>query len=491
MRLSQMVKAVDAVYQLGDPNPTIRGLSEDSRTVRKGDLFFAIPGAKVDGASFARSALRRGAAALVVQDRPLEGVSAPQLVVPDIRRALAAAAHAFFGRPSRRLSVIGVTGTKGKTTTTYLIRSLLESAGRPAGLLGTVAYETGKRRVDAPNTTPSSLTVASLLAEMVRNRRQACVMEVSSHALEMDRVRGVEFRAAVFTNLTREHLDYHHTFAAYFAAKRRLFTEFPSVKVRVVNADDPWGAKLLAQLGRKAVGYGLKTRCAYRAKDVRVAPHRLSFQVDGHAFEAPLSGHFNVTNALAAVTVLRELGLPWNILVEGLREAPPPPGRFERVEAGQPFTVLVDYAHSPAALEEALKAARKLAGKGGRVLSVFGCGGDRDRTKRPIMGRLSASLADLSFLTSDNPRTEDPKAILREVLGGIPKGLLRNGSRRVWVEVDRAEALRSCLQKAQAGDVVLVAGKGHETYQILGDRKVHFDDRETVKRLLKKVGRAS
>jgi UDP-N-acetylmuramoyl-L-alanyl-D-glutamate--2,6-diaminopimelate ligase len=396
---------------------------------------------------------------------------------------LADAAHVFFGNPSHALTVVGVTGTKGKTTTSSLIRSLLTAAGKLSGLLGTVSYETGKRTVDAPNTTPSALTVARLLDEMRRNRLKAVSMEVSSHALEMERVKNVEFDGVVFTNLSREHLDFHHTFPKYYAAKRRLFFEFPTVKVRAVNADDAWGRKLLKELGRKGVGFGLKQRCAYCADQVVIEPRRIAFRVQGKQFEAPLSGRFNVYNALAAISVLRELGLPWNALQKSLSVTLPPPGRFERVEEGQPFTVLVDYAHSPGALKEALREARHLAGKKGRVLSLFGCGGDRDRTKRPVMGHLSATLADLTYVTSDNPRSEDPRAILKEVLSGVPS----QERASVHVEVDRSEAIRQVLQVAEADDVVLIAGKGHETYQIVGGKKAHFDDREVARKVLKSL----
>ncbi len=482
MRLSDLARRVDAAYIHGAGDPAVRGLCEDSRSARRGDVFFALGGSKVDGASFAAKAVAAGAVAVVTQDKPLEGLKAPQVVVPDARRALADAAHAFFRAPSEALTVVGVTGTKGKTTTSGLIRFLLEAAGRPCGLIGTITYETGKRSVEAPNTTPSSLTVARLMDEMRRNRLRAVSMEVSSHSLELDRVRHVAFDAAVFTNLSREHMDFHHTFAKYYAAKRRLFVEYPSVRVRVANADDAYGRRLLGELGRKVQGFGLKTPCAFRATEVVVEPHRLAFRLQGKAFEAPLSGRFNVYNALAALSVLRGLGIPWGRLQDALRVAPAPPGRFERVEAGQPFTVLVDYAHSPASLREALREARHLAGRKGRVLSLFGCGGDRDRTKRPVMGHLSSTLADLTFVTSDNPRTEEPKAILREVLKGA-----RKGPGVVHSDVDRASAIEAALRAARPGDVVLLAGKGHETYQIVGDKKTHFDDREVARKVLRSI----
>lgn len=485
MKLSRLAQTMEAAYLHGSGDPVVKGLREDSRAARRGDVFFALGGSKVDGASFAGKAVASGAVAVVVQDRPIPSLRVPQVVVSDVRQALAKAARAFYHDPSDSLLVVGVTGTKGKTTTSMLIRSILGAAGKPCGLIGTVSYETGRRSVPAPNTTPSSLTVFSLMDEMRRARQKAVSMEVSSHALELGRVAGVSFDAAVFTNLSREHLDFHHTFAKYFAAKRRLFFEYPTVKVRVANADDAWGAKLLKELGSKGVGFGLKARCAFRAGDVVIEPHRVAFRVQGKAFEAPLSGRFNVYNALASLSVLRELGLSWGALQDALRHAPAPPGRFERVEEGQPFTVLVDYAHSPAALQEALREARHLAGRGHKVLSVFGCGGDRDRTKRPVMGHLSAKLADWTCVTSDNPRSEDPKAIVKEVLKGVPA--VHRG--RVFAEVDRSDAIREALRAAKPGDVVLLAGKGHETYQIVGEQKRHFDDREEARKTLRALAR--
>jgi UDP-N-acetylmuramyl-tripeptide synthetase len=485
MKLSRLAQIMEAAYIRGAKDPIITGLCEDSRLVKRGDVFFALDGSKVDGAAFAAKATAGGAVAVVAQDTPLPDLKVPQVVVADARKALASAAHAFFKNPSAGLTVVGVTGTKGKTTTSFLIRSVLSAAGYPCGLMGTVSYETGKRSIPAPNTTPSSLTVEKLLAEMRANRLKAVSMEVSSHALELERVADVEFDAAVFTNLSREHLDFHHTFQKYYLAKRRLFFEFPSVKVRVVNADDAWGQKLLRELGPKGVGFGIRKRCAFHAENVVIEPHRVCFKVQGHPFEAPLSGRFNVYNALAAISVLRGLGISWGLLQDALRTAPAPPGRFERVEAGQPFTVLVDYAHSPAALKEALREARHLAGRKGRVLSVFGCGGERDRTKRPVMGHLSATLADLTYVTSDNPRSENPISILKEVLSGVPKSKDVKGP--VHAEVDRGIAIRKVLHAAESGDVVLIAGKGHETYQIVGEKKIHFDDRETAREVLKSL----
>jgi UDP-N-acetylmuramyl-tripeptide synthetase len=306
----------------------------------------------------------------------------------------------------------------------------------------------------------------------------------------MKRVKGIEFKGAAFTNLGRDHLDYHKDFAHYFAAKKKLFTDFPTLKARVVNADDAYGKKLLRALGNKGVGYGIKTACRYQAKNVDHQPGQIRFEVQGHKFEAPLSGLFNIYNSLAAIAVLKESGLSWEALQKGLRNAPAVPGRFEKVSVGQDFTVLVDYAHTSDALEQALIAAREILDKPSqKLISVFGCGGDRDRTKRPLMGRISAQLADLTVVTSDNPRTEEPGSILKEIVKGIPAGLSRNGHQRVFVKEDRAKAIQLALSKAGTGDLVLIAGKGHENYQIIGDKKIHFDDREMARKLLKQMAR--
>lgn len=489
MRFRQLARTVKGARIEGKGDPALTGISENSKLAKKGELFACLSGAKVDGRLYAQEAAAKGAKALLVEGRPLPGFELPQLVVKDSREALARLAHIFYGNPSHRVKVVGVTGTKGKTTTTYLIRSILERSGHKAALFGTIAYQVGRKSIEANNTTPSSLTLAKLLAEAKRVGCSWAVMEVSSHALSMKRVLGIEFQGAVFTNLGRDHLDYHKDFEHYFQAKRRLFTEFPTVKARVANADDPYGRKLLAGLKGKGVGYGIKTKCAYQAKKVEHRPGFIGFEVQGREFQAPLSGLFNIYNSLAAIAVLRELGLSWEALQEGLAQAPAVPGRFEKVSAGQDFTVLVDYAHTPDALEQALIASREILGEKAphRLISVFGCGGDRDRTKRPLMGNISARLADLTVVTSDNPRTEDPKAILKEVMGGIPKGLSHNGHQRVFVKEDRGEAIRLALSKARKGDLVLIAGKGHETYQIIGEKKLHFDDREMARKILRKL----
>jgi UDP-N-acetylmuramoyl-L-alanyl-D-glutamate--2,6-diaminopimelate ligase len=486
LSLAQKLKGAKVV---GKGNPDLTGIAENSKQTHSGELFVCVPGAKVDGRVYAQEAVELGAKGVVVQEKPLNGLSVPQLVVKDSREALARLAHLYYGDPSKKVKVIGVTGTKGKTTTTYLIRSILERAGQPAGLIGTIAYQIGKKIYEANNTTPSSLVIVKLLDEMRRQKCKWGVMEVSSHALEMKRVLGIDFKGAVFTNLGRDHLDYHKNFTHYFHAKRRLFTEFKSVEARAVNADDTYGQKLLSEFKSKAVGYGLKAKCAYQALKVEHRPGFIGFEVQGHAFKAPLTGIFNIYNSLAAISILRELGLSWQTLQDGLKHAPAVPGRFEEVAAGQDFTVLVDYAHTPDALKQALIASREILGKKSfhKLISVFGCGGDRDRTKRPLMGKISSQLADMTVVTSDNPRTEKPAVILEDILRGIPHPLMQNGHRRVWVEEERAEAIKLALSMAKQGDLVLIAGKGHETYQVIGEEKQHFDDREVSRELLKKM----
>jgi UDP-N-acetylmuramoyl-L-alanyl-D-glutamate--2,6-diaminopimelate ligase len=485
VKLSQLVKTLGLPRPAAGKDLNISGLCEDSRSVKLGDLFFCLSGAKQDGRDFARQAVERGALGLVVEKEAIPDLGVPQLVVKDGRIALALAARAFYRNPSRRVKVIGVTGTKGKTTTTFLIRHLLEKMGCPTGLIGTISYQVGNKTYDAPNTTPSALTVQRLLSEMEKAGCSHAVMEVSSHSLVQNRVLGVEFQGAAFTNLGRDHLDFHKNFSNYFKAKSILFKHFPSVRARAVNADDPWGRKLLKTLGRKGVGFGIKTPCRYQASQVRLSPGRSSFVLQGMEFEVPLTGLFNVYNSLTALSVLAELGFSLKTLGAALRLAPAVPGRFEKVSGGQDFTVLVDYAHTSDALEQALRASRDTLRQttGGRLLSVFGCGGDRDRTKRPLMGKISSELADLTVVTSDNPRTEKPKAILKEILSGIPE----KSRKGVFVREDRRSAIRLALSRARKGDLVLIAGKGHETYQIFGTQKVHFDDREEARKALKEL----
>ncbi|MHB8049701.1 MAG: UDP-N-acetylmuramoyl-L-alanyl-D-glutamate--2,6-diaminopimelate ligase [Coriobacteriia bacterium] len=458
----------------------ISGVAYRSDLTRPGDVFFCIPGFQRDGHEFAADAVAHGAVA-VVCERTVE-VAVPQIIVPDARRALAVAASRFFGQPSRRLSIAGVTGTNGKTTTTYLIDSVLRCTGRTTGLIGTVETRIGDVRQPSARTTPESADLQALLAKMVREGVDAVSMEVSSHAIDLHRVDAVEFAVAAFTNLTQDHLDYHHTLAEYWSVKRRLFTEL-EVAERVVNIDDSYGAGLAAALGDVWTVGRAKT-AAVRAVDERPGADSTVFTLvtpHGSAeLVLPLAGAYNVSNALVAAGCGLALGLGLEAVVDGLNHAPQVPGRLERIDEGQQFTVLVDYAHTPDSLGKAIAAVRAVTP--GRVITVFGCGGDRDPEKRPLMGRAAGEAADVVVVTSDNPRSEDPVGIILAIEDG-----LRGTAAVHTAEVDRRSAIGSALAMARPGDAVLIAGKGHEDYQIFADRTIHFDDREVAREELRSL----
>ncbi|OPZ46468.1 MAG: UDP-N-acetylmuramoyl-L-alanyl-D-glutamate--2,6-diaminopimelate ligase [Actinobacteria bacterium ADurb.BinA094] len=486
MKLSELLEGVADVTVRGDPDTEIRGLACHTRDVADGTLFFCVPGLTFDGHDFAAAAVRAGAAAVVCAREA--GVSVPQVVAPSVRRALASVAARWYGHPSRELTVAGVTGTNGKTTTAYLLAGVLAAAGRPSGLLGTVANRIGGVEHPVKLTTAESLDLQRMFREMATAGDAACVLEVSSHALVQDRAAGIDFDVVVFSNLTRDHLDYHRDLEDYFGAKRRLFLP-DGVRnghaLAVVNVGDEFGARLAHEC---APQYGADLWTYAVADDagpgVTVAARDLHLSADGSTFtlECPrlalrapvrlrLAARFNVENALAAATAGLALGLPPEAVVRGLAATGSVPGRFEAVRAGQPFGVLVDYSHTPDSLENALEAARAVTP--GRLLVVFGCGGDRDRGKRPLMGALGARLADRSIVTSDNPRSEDPLAIIDEIVAGVPA----ESAGRVVVEPDRRRAIRMALGEAVAGDTVLIAGKGHEQGQTIGDDVIPFDDR--------------
>jgi UDP-N-acetylmuramoyl-L-alanyl-D-glutamate--2,6-diaminopimelate ligase len=444
----------------------IADLAFDHRLVRRGTLFFCVPGFTRDGHDFAAEAVHAGAAALVVE-RPLR-LDVPEVLVPSVRAAMAAAAARFHGDPTARLDVVGVTGTNGKTTTAFLVRELLEAAGRRCGLLGTVKAVIGGKEREIARTTPEAIDLERDFAAMVAAGDDACAMEVSSHALALHRADAIHFAVAIFTNLTQDHLDFHPTMESYFEAKRRLFTLGP--RAAVVNVDDAYGRRLAGELPG-VVTFAIDNDATYRARDVAtgLAGSHFTLECPDGAVElrSPLPGRFNVSNVLAAVAAVRQLGVPLATIAAALPAAGRVPGRFEPVDEGQDFAVLVDYAHTPDSLENVLRAARGLTD--GRVHCVFGCGGDRDRGKRPLMGRIAAELADRVLVTSDNPRSEDPEAIIREILAGAGNGT-------EW-QVDRRAAIAEAIRDADAGDVVVIAGKGHEQGQELaGGRKVPFDD---------------
>ena len=457
MDLERLVSALEPVEVLGRPSVDVRDLAYDARTVGDGGLFFAVPGERADGHDFASEAVERGAVALVVE-RVLD-LPVPQVVVRDSRAAMAPAADVFFGKPTRDLDVVGVTGTSGKTTTSHLLFAILAAAGRRPGLLGTVEARVGGERRGVVRTTPEAIDLQRLFREMLDAGDRCCAMEASSHASVLHRLDNVRFAALVFTNLSQDHLDFHGDMESYFEAKRRLFVGRPP---SAVNVGDEWGRRLAAELP-EALTYGL-------ASEAAIGPEAL----DG--VELRLRGRFNVENALAAVAAARLLGVDDDAIRRGLEAVRGVPGRFESVEAGQPFHVIVDYAHKPDALEKVLRAARELAGEK-HVICVVGAGGDRDRGKRPVMGRLASELADVAIVTSDNPRREDPEAIAAEIASGP--------NSEVEVELDRAAAIGRALELARPGDVVLIAGKGAEQGQEFADRTVPFDDREAAKEALK------
>jgi UDP-N-acetylmuramoyl-L-alanyl-D-glutamate--2,6-diaminopimelate ligase len=444
------------------PAVEVWALAYDNRLVTPGTLFFCVPGFTRDGHDYAQDAIARGAVALVVQ-RPL-GTTVPEILVDDVRAAMAPAAAALAGNPTARLTTVGITGTNGKTTSAFLVRSLLEAGGRRTGLLGTVTAIVGGEQHAVARTTPEAIDLQRTFADMLAAGDDAVVMEVSSHALALHRADAIHWSAAVFTNLTQDHLDFHADMEDYFLAKRRLFEAGP--ELAVINVDDPYGARLARDFPQ-AIRIGLDAHDAQvRATAIEGDASGSSFAVDGLALRTTLPGRFNVLNALGAVVVARELGVDDAAVARGLAAAERVPGRFEPVDEGQPFAVFVDYSHKPDALEAVLRTARGLTR--GRLIVVFGAGGDRDRGKRPLMGRAAAAHADVAIITSDNPRNEDPEAIMAAVAEGAPD------AERV---VDRQAAIERAVALAAPGDVVVVAGKGHERYQEFEDgRTVPFDD---------------
>ncbi|MBC7341300.1 MAG: UDP-N-acetylmuramoyl-L-alanyl-D-glutamate--2,6-diaminopimelate ligase [Clostridia bacterium] len=483
-RLSEVLEGVKIIEKIGGADPVVNGIAYDSRKVKPGDVFVCIQGYRTDGHRYAGEALQRGAVALVFEKDLEVPLGIAGVKVKDSRTTLGLLAANFYGHPSHRLRLIGVTGTNGKTTTTHLIERIMQKAGLRAGLIGTIANRIGDRHLAAIHTTPESADLQELLALMVENGAKYAVMEVSSHALQLNRVAGCYFSGAVFTNLTQDHLDFHSDMQEYAKAKSLLFSSlYPAIGVlpyAIINADDPWGHFMHDHCRVPVWKYGIKTQSAdFWAGEVSLSSQGTTFlahgpwgQVEVHL---QLPGWFNVYNALAAMAVgyLEQLDL--GVTVAALESLPGVPGRFERVDCGQDFTVIVDYAHSPDSLKKALQTARQITS--GQLICVFGCGGDRDRGKRPLMGEVAGKYADQVIVTSDNPRSENPIAIIDDILSG----LARSGDTKVKVLKDRREAIHEALRGARSGDLVLIAGKGHETYQIIGDQVLPFDDREVVR----------
>ncbi|HEV8586357.1 MAG TPA: UDP-N-acetylmuramoyl-L-alanyl-D-glutamate--2,6-diaminopimelate ligase [Methylomirabilota bacterium] len=486
--MSTLLNALADKRVVGTPPATVTGLTADSRRVAPGDAFVAVPGFKQDARRFVPEAAARGATLVVTEGEPLADVRVAQVLVPSARRALAALAGAFWEHPSRALTLVGITGTNGKTTTSYLVDALLRARGGATGILGTIQYVVGDEVRPAGQTTPEALEIEAMLAVMRERGVRGVAMEVSSHALALSRVDVLAFDVAVFTNLTQDHLDFHGTLDEYGRAKRRLFELTAASpkprRVAVVNADDPAGAGMTAGLSLETLTYGLRPGARVRATEWTSTLDGVRMTVDTPAgrlaLTSPLIGEHNVMNLLAAVGVGLALGMAPDAVARALGGVQTVPGRFEQVRAGQPFLVVVDYAHTPDALERVLTTARKITT--GRLGVVFGCGGDRDRGKRPIMGEIAARLCDRAWITSDNPRSENPDAIVAEVAVGAAR--VAGGMERSVRLPDRRAAIAGALAWAGRGDTVVIAGKGHETYQIVGADVLPFDDREVARGLL-------
>ena len=491
MKLSELLAGVALRETLAPAlaNQEVTGLEYDSRRVEKGFVFFAFPGSRVDGRRFAQNALELGALAVVSElPRPADFTGNPStwIEVEHGRHALAAASANFYQHPDERVSFTGITGTNGKTTTAYLIEAILRASGKITGLLGTIEYRLAGEIRPSPNTTPESLDVMRFAAELEMRGGTHLISEVSSHALALGRVYGFHFHTAVFTNLTRDHLDFHGTMEEYGAAKRRLFLGPPAPQWAVLNADDPVSKTMTPDHpGPRTIWYGIAAEAGLRAENIVSGFSGLRFEVRWNgrraSVESPLLGRVNVSNILAAIGAGLSYGLDLDAIASAIPACRAVPGRFEPVDQGQSFLIAVDYAHTDDALRNAIQTARSLSKA--KVITLFGCGGDRDRTKRPLMGMAAAELSDFVVLTSDNPRSEDPLAIINDALVGLGRF-----DTPYVAEPDRAKAIQIAMERAQPGDVVLLAGKGHETYQILKDRTIHFDDRETAREILRSFG---
>ncbi len=488
-RLAKLLRGVEAKGLPAHGDLEIQEIAYDSRKVKPGTLFFAIRGEKTDGNSFVSDAVARGAIA-IASEQPIPGTmpaNFPWIQVADARKALAITAANYFGRPAGVLKLVGITGTNGKTTTAYLVDSILRAAGCEVGLFGTIGHRLVREARPAANTTPESLDLQGFLADVVRAGGTHAVLEASSHALAMDRLWGCPFAVAIFTNLTRDHLDYHKTFEEYFAAKRRLFegTGAGAPAAGVINVDDEYG-KQLAGLATRTLTYSMDGRADITTRKPAISFSGIECTVETPAgkieIRSQLVGRTNVYNILAAVGAGVALDLSREVIAAGVAQLTAVPGRFERIDAGQPFLVVVDYAHTDDALRNLLAAAKEL-NPDGRIITLFGCGGDRDRTKRPLMGEAAGRMSDIVVLTSDNPRSEDPLLIINDAIVGVQRA-----NAKFLVEPDRERAIEIAIDQARPGDIVLLAGKGHETTQVLRDRTIEFDDRQVARRILGRHG---
>ncbi len=489
VRLVKLLRGIEANEGAVNGDLEIAEVAYDSRKVKPHTLFVAIRGEKTDGNKFVSDALARGAVAIVSEQTKPEtlAVGIPWIKVQDARKAMAGVAANYFGHPAEVLKLVGVTGTNGKTTTSYLVDSILRAAGCQVGLFGTISYRLVHETRPAIHTTPESLDLQNFLAEVVRAGGTHAVLEASSHAMALDRLWGCPFAVAIFTNLTRDHLDYHKTFEDYFAAKRRLFegTGASAPGAGVINRDDAY-AKQLAGLAARTLTYGLEPGADITTRKPAVSFSGIEFTAETPIgkidVRSPLVGRINVYNILAAIGAGVALDLAREVIAMGIAQLSSVPGRFERIDAGQPFLVVVDYAHTDDALRNLLSTAKEL-NPDGRIITLFGCGGDRDRTKRPLMGEAAGRSSDIVVLTSDNPRSEDPLLIINDAIVGVQRTQAKS-----LVEPDRERAIEIALDQARPGDIVLLAGKGHETSQVLRDRTIDFDDREMALRMLRRRG---
>ena len=482
MQLQKVLEGLD--YQLQGPLTEIDGISYDSRKVQPGDLFVAISGLKADGHDFVQQALKRGAGAVLVE-RVLPEIGLTQVLVGNTRSALGVVSANFYDHPDRKLRVLGVTGTNGKTTTTYLAKSILEQAGYKVGLIGTIQTLLSGLALESNRTTPESLDLQRLFSRMAKEKTDFVVMEVSSHAIDLHRIQGVSFSGALFTNLSQDHLDFHATMEEYFKVKARLFVNLG--RGAITNIDDPWGRRLLQMTPGSTLTYGVNGAADFRGEKIQLENGGVSYILKSNAGQIPirlrLTGYFNVYNSLGAAALCFSQGISLEQIKAGLEAVTGVPGRFERIANDKGLNVVVDYAHTPNGLENVLQSAREMVPQG-RLIAVFGAGGDRDKGKRPLMGAVAAQLADQVIITSDNPRSEDPT----EICSAIEKGLLTTNPKVVYeIIVDRRRAIERAVELATPDDLVIVAGKGHETYQEFAQKRTHFDDGEEVRRAIKEL----
>ena len=483
MKLNDLISGLDKIEIIGNVSSEIDAIEYDSRKVKSGSLFIAIQGITVDGNTFIKEAVKRGAAGIIT-DRPESRANIPTIIVPDARKAMAVIADKFYGSPQNSLVMTAVTGTNGKTTVAYMVKSIFDASGVGCGLIGTIEHLIGEKTIESVNTTPESRDIHSLLSEIIEANQHACIIEVSSHALALSRVHGIQFRTVAFTNISRDHLDFHGSVKEYLDAKSLLFSNLSGDSAAVVNMDDPAAEHIInVSRGGKVVTFGFNEDCdihpVFFELETRGSRVVMSTPSGDMEFTLPMPGKFNISNAMAAIGIGLTCGLPPDAITHGLEILKSVRGRYEIIDEGQDFTVIIDYAHTPDALENILSSAREITK--GHLISVFGCGGDRDKGKRPEMGEISTRIADYTIITSDNPRTEKPEDIISDIMKGVKEMAVFK------TFVDREEGILEALKIAGPDDTIVIAGKGHEDYQIIGDEKKYFDDSETVRRLIKAI----